>query len=600
MGSCGRSLLACIGFLLACSAPAAQPPCDLDDQCDDGNPCTADACVAGGCQNPVDDDAQPPQAAGDDCMREICAGGAVVSVIDDGEMPPQSGASCWQEICADGLIDQVLVPAEAGGCDAAQYCDVDFGCQDGVRDLVTEPSDILVVGDDDFARLTDPNSLAVGDFDGDGSLDMALGEPIAGRVLVALGPLSGVVDLRTDALVIDRPDTGANTGSVVTACDFNGDLQQDLLITVPEVTVGALENAGLVFGLLGPIVADMDLSDGADLTIAGTQEFTAPARTVACMDVSGDGVDDVVLGGPLLDGKSRNEPGQVTLFLGGAGLVGERTLDDADVTITGHSERMHLGGNLAAGDFDSDGRPDLVIAAPAISTQQLRPEQIVILPGDSLFDGTGDPLVLDVDLAVFPAAQYVGGGDRRDFGVALATADFDDDGFDDLAIGSAFAEPSSLYEAGEVALLHGGSTGITDLDIEVSLAGVTMIRGNHEADHLGASLTVGDHNGDLLPDLFIGAPGVDGDNSAPPSMGAGMLFLGGPRLAPDLIHDLAETNPDLIVSGIESYDEYATAVRMADVDGDGKDDLLLAAPGGDGAPAAYRPDVGEVAVVLAP
>jgi hypothetical protein len=84
------------------------------------------------------------------------------------------------------------------------------------------------------------------------------------------------------------------------------------------------------------------------------------AHVVSCVgDFDGDGIGDVAIGSPGLEGY-----GSVVLFLGGS-WTGPLDRYDADVTITASSSvGSGLGTSLGHADIDDDGRADLVIGAP--------------------------------------------------------------------------------------------------------------------------------------------------------------------------------------------------------------------------------------------
>lgn len=93
------------------------------------------------------------------------------------------------------------------------------------------------------------------------------------------------------------------------------------------------------------------------------------------------------------------------------------------------------------------------------------------------------------------------------FGTALAVGDFDDDGYDDLAVGIPFENVDGHVNAGAVTVFKGTSNGPVawQLLTERSLDG-------HLTDgaHFGRALAALDVNGDGITDLAVGAPEANG------------------------------------------------------------------------------------------
>jgi len=81
-------------------------------------------------------------------------------------------------------------------------------------------------------------------------------------------------------------------------------------------------------------------------------------------------------------------------------------------------------------------------------------------------------------------------------------------------------------------------------------------------DYFGGTLTCGDFNADGYDDFLIGAWGWNDYT------GKTYLYLGGPAFP---------TAPALTIQGQQSYERYALAGNMGDINGDGIDDMALAA-----------------------
>lgn len=106
------------------------PPCRTTEECDDGNPCTVEACDEGECDaiaipdGPLDEDPQ-------DCRTIECLGGEVVDIPDDTEEPDDVNPPCETTICQGGVVTPVYADETVSCGPSPQVCDgagVCIGC----------------------------------------------------------------------------------------------------------------------------------------------------------------------------------------------------------------------------------------------------------------------------------------------------------------------------------------------------------------------------------------------------------------------------------------------------------------------------------------
>ncbi len=163
----------------------------------------------------------------------------------------------------------------------------------------------------------------------------------------------------------------------------------------------------------------------------------------------------------------------------------------------------HHGQALAAGDFNGDGYDDLAMGAP---------DEDVGVVGDAgaVIVEWGGPYGLDPAGAQLWTEDDANGGGGvtagGQFGHALAAADFNGDGFDDLAVGCPGGDAGVAADVGIVYVLRGTSGGLVRwVDLIQSDAGGALEGG----DRFGESLATGNFDGDAHPyaDLAVGAPG---------------------------------------------------------------------------------------------
>ncbi|MCP3963765.1 MAG: hypothetical protein GY719_38505 [bacterium] len=176
------------------------------------------------------------------------------------------------------------------------------------------------------------------------------------------------------------------------------------------------------------------------------------------------------------------------------------------------SSNDSLGQAMAVGDFDMNGWDDLVLGAPGWRVGGEFPGG----GGVAVFYGAAEGLQS-------PAGQIWSQNSpgiddvvesRDGFGTALATGDFDRDGYDDLAISAPFEDlelclPICVVteDYGVVHVLYGSSSGLTSSGAQFLRQSAGGLPGDFEEDdRLGSSLAAGDFDFDGYFDLAIGVP----------------------------------------------------------------------------------------------
>ncbi len=213
-------------------------------------------------------------------------------------------------------------------------------------------------------------------------------------------------------------------------------------------------------------------------------------------------------------------------------------------SIEGASTRDYFAPTWAGpADFDGDGRPEWAMGSPMFRQGRRSP---------------GKVWVVSPDLAKRTLAvrwSWMPDDEKGYTGEALATGDFNGDGFADLAVGAPW-----INKSGEVNVFLGSRT---NLSFEPAWK-----FGGQSRSQMGASLAAGDVNRDGFTDLVIGAPSWGGDQS-----GRVFLFLGG---AGRTVLDLNSA----WTLGDGPAERFGSHVALLDTDGDHRLDLVVSAPGG--------------------
>ncbi|MFJ2199037.1 FG-GAP and VCBS repeat-containing protein [Streptomyces violaceusniger] len=263
-----------------------------------------------------------------------------------------------------------------------------------------------------------------------------------------------------------------------------------------------------------------------------------------------------------------------------------------------------------AGDFDGDRRTDVVLTYRYDAVQPERADQSDQSDKPDHPDRPDQPNHPEPDDTASldtPVAHYRGGPkglvrDKRPearLAHALGTedgprepaaGDADHDGIDDLlAPGQGTLGPGRHRGSGRLTVVHGARSGLGRgrSDLTVDPSGPGLPGDARRGDGFGGSPAVGDITGDGRPDLVVATPEKNYGNGL-------LTLLPGSRRGHGREYDPAasahegnggEQTLDLDTPGVPGrhtpygFDAFAPQPPLLDVDGDGHDDVIAAAPG---------------------
>jgi uncharacterized protein (TIGR03437 family) len=433
----------------------------------------------------------------------------------------------------DGIGDLVVGAPYDGNNGGIGQVRVFFGRERraGNVDLADQSADVTISGETNGDRFG--AALAIGDFNGDGKADLAIGAPRAddlnrtdaGAVYVIFGPLhSGSFE----AMAIIRwlavgAHAGDQFGAALAAGDINGDQKVDLVIGAPNfgtiIQNKPVPAAGAVYGFFGgPLFKDaQDLAlTSANLTLTGIIPDSRLGSALAIGDFNGDGRGDLVAGAPLAD-LAKKDQGLVYFFTGGAELKGAKAATEAaKFELPGQDTGDNFGAALGFGDFNGDGRLDLIVGAPGGAG----PNNLRLLAGEALvFLGTNSLDARPPNTTIYGSSSNPGS-----LGASLAIGDFTGDGIADLALGAPTLEAldGQPPSTGAVYLIFGANrTPSVTIDLATRAADLTII-GASAGDQIGlGGLLIGDLDFDLnrIGELIIGVPRGASRNDGRPKAG---------------------------------------------------------------------------------
>ncbi len=316
--------------------------------------------------------------------------------------------------------------------------------------------------------------------------------------------------------VWDILEDGDLFGSSFAVGDFNGDARDDLAIGVRGETVLGVDWAGAVNVLYGNdpgLLAEGNQfwhqnTPGVPGQVEIHDEF---GTALAAGDFNHDGYDDLAIGVPGDAVNSISGAGVVHIFNGSAaGLTVNGTqLWNQDVLGSWDAPEPsdRFGSTLAAGDFDRDGYVDLAIGVP-------REDYGIIINAGvvHVLYGSTSGLAFDRNQHWHQNRDNIlEAAESEDlFGAALASGDFNNDGFADLAVGVPSETLPNAENCGLVNVIYGTPTGLHAANNQIwSQATASILDPAEEDDFFGSSLATGDFDLDGCDDLAIGAPGED-------------------------------------------------------------------------------------------
>ena len=446
------------------------------------------------------------------------------------------------EVCGNGVDED---------CDGADWCPID-------------PSDVYVAAPAERDQLG--TALAAADLDGDGQHDLIVGADdhdaggdAAGAAFLLAGPLTAARNASAaEATVLGASESDGLGGALAVVGDVDGDGLVDWAVGAPGSDAGG-EGAGALY-LLGGLATGLE---GASTVLGMQTDWGVGGSAGWVGDLDGDGRDDLGVGAT---GAHYDSVQGGALFLFFEPPSGATNTWYADANLYAVEHNVHVGFAYAGvGDLDGDGLDDLAIGAPYDQNEGIYAGALFLvngpvsgdvavdrdgttvaesdydelgvavastgdLDGDGLADlvvgargyddGAGAVYVLlgpvtDGDLSAARAKAVGEAGSAT--GGDVAPGDYDGDGELDLLI----AAQNDSYggdSSGAAYVLYGPLSGSYELAL-----GTDKVISGEAWTYTGRSVAnAGDHDGDGVDEALVGATGAT--PSGQPEGGAAWLF----------------------------------------------------------------------------
>jgi hypothetical protein len=377
-------------------------------------------------------------------------------------------------------------------------------------------------------------------------------------------------------------------GGFIAIGDFNNDGKDDMLIGAHGAETEDRFDCGMAYVIFGKdsFSSEIDLnSASADITIVGDRDRDLLGHEVASGDINGDGFDDIIIGSTAHDSFGITDAGRTYVIYGKSNFpqIVDLRYDIPDIIISGESWGVHCAKGLSTGDINNDNYDDILIGATFSDFNGKNDAGKCFVFFGSELQGPGIYLnSSDADIIIY-------GEDSLDqLGMANATGDINNDGYDDIIVGSPQNKKSDCR--GKIYIIFGSNTAPRLIDLGTQNADIT-IEGEEYGSLFGRGVGSGDVNNDGFDDVIVGA--IEADALGKNNSGKIYVIFGGNSIPSNI--QLFNTSADIEILAKASGDMLGHTIISKDIDSDSYDDIIC---GSGNADPFNRMGAGEAYAIL--